>query len=176
MAIIDADSKGMYLLIVLIVSSAVILGKFMFFNIQYYYVIKRMIFGVVRCLADQAYGGCNIIAPPSDNPSCVCKSDPLPAVSDDALATEIEKDYDSYVVNLSKYLDSNADSNRRLDILNAESAGYVDFYNWLEVMKFFVILGFVIGAILLIVRIKYRIWLSPLNLISSKTTTAPAIS
>ncbi len=171
MAIIDADSKGMYLLIVLIVSSAVILGKFIFFNVQYYYVIKRMIFGVVRCLADQAYGGCNIIAPPADT-KCVCKSDALPAVDDDVLAEQIEKDYDSYVINLSKYLDNNADSNRRLDILNAESAGYVDFYNWLEVMKLFVIMGFVVGAILLIVRLKYKIWLSPLNLITTKTSTA----
>lgn len=171
-SIIDADSKGMYLLIVLIVSCAVIVGKFAFFNVQYYYIIKRMIFSVVRCLADQAYGGCSLIEKPNAPDNCNCKSDVSPAVNDDALATEVEKDYDSYIVNLSKYLESNADSNRRLDVLNSESSGYVEFYNWLEVLKFFIIIAFVTGAILMIVRLKYRVWLSPLGLITGSSVKA----
>ena len=162
MAIIDADSPGLYLLIVLIVTATVILGKFLYFNFEFFYSIKRMIFTVVRAIADEAYGASDVT---QNSDQCNCAPNPTPSPIIDPLAQEIEKDFDSYIVNLAKYLESNKDANRRLDVLNQESSRFIDFNNYLEVIKFFILIGIIVSLVLAIVRLKYRKWLSPLNLI-----------
>ncbi len=164
MAIIDRDSPGLYLLIVLIVTSTVILAKFIYFNFEFFYSIKRMIFSVVRAIADEAYGASDV----SQNPDgCNCSPNPPPSPANDPLAIEIEKDFDSYIVNLARYLENNKDANRRLDVLNQESARFIDFNNYLEVIKFFILVAIIVSLILALIRLKYRVWLSPLNLILS---------
>lgn len=168
MAIIDGDSPGLYLLMVLLVSCCVLIGKFMYYNLEFFYSIKRMIFTVVRAVADEGYGqGAYTLV--QNNDGCNCAGLPSTETVIDPLGDEITKDFDSYIVNLSKYLENNKDANRRLDVLNQESSRYIDFNNYLEVIKFFILIALVIGAIVIIIKLKYRRWLSPFDIVTTKS-------
>ena len=122
----DAGSQTLFLLTVLIVTMVVILAKFAFFNYSYYYQVKSMIFGVMKSMSHQDY--------------------------DDAATIQ---DFDTYVVNLSKYLETNDNANKRLDVLNEESGNYIDFHNYICVYKFFIVAGLVAAAMMGIIYVKY---------------------
>lgn len=185
MAIIDSDSTGLYLLIVLIVTSISLLGKFLYYNLEYFYSIKRMIFFVVKYLAEEAYGkGPDVqlqaaaagVPGASADSTCSCVQTGNPGQSQDAiltpkmsdLTTLITQDFDTYIINLAKYIENNVDSNRRLDVLNQESGRFIDFNNYLEVIKFFILLAAVIGLTVTIIQAKYNKWLSPFSLITNR--------
>lgn len=169
MAIIDGDSPGLYLLMVLVVSCCVLLGKFLYYNLEFFYSIKRMIFTVIRAVADEGYGQ-GALTLVQNNDGCNCSGAPPTVTVSDPLGDEIAKDFDSYIVNLSKYLENNKDANRRLDVLNQESSRYIDFNNYLEVIKFFILIALLIAAVIVIIKLKYRRWLSPFDIVTSRSS------
>ena len=124
--LVTASNKTNFLVTVLIVTLFVIVVKFAFFNYSYYYKVKDMIFDVMRSLSIQAY--------------------------DSAATTQ---DFDTYIVNISKYLDTNVDANKRLDVLNQESSNYIDFHNYICVYKFFIIATALLWLLMFIIAVKY---------------------
>ena len=145
--LIDAKDRGMFLLAVTLVVLIVLVSKFAYFVFSYFYFVKGLIFNVIASLANQAYAG----STPSD-----------------ALSTEIEKDFDTYIVNLVRYIESNTDSNRRLDVLNGEAAGYVAFHNAWNVARFMLIALLVTAFLAMLLYMRYNIILSSLELAITK--------
>jgi len=102
---------------------------------------------VIALLANQAYAG---------------------STPGDALSTEIEEDFHTYIVNLARYIESNTDSNWRLDVLNNEAAGYVAFHNAWNVARFMLVALLVTAFLILLLYMRYNIILSPLLLAKKK--------
>ena len=175
MTIIDADSHGFYLLIVLILSTVAMIAKFLYFNFAWYYTVKTMIFNVFKYISVQAYGiGDDVLkaAANAGNNNCIANLTIDPDLNDanKALAADIQKNFDSYIITLGEYVDKNKDSNARLDILSQESESFINFSNYLEVIKFFILTGGLVILILVIIRLKYDRWLSPFTFITGKST------
>lgn len=171
MAIVDADSPGFYLLIVLILTTFAMIAKFLYFNFAWFYTVKTMIFNVFKYVSVQAYGiGDQILktAEAAGNNNCSTNFDIDPDLNPD-LANDIKQNFDSYAMNLAEYVDKNKDSDARLSILSAESERFVNFSNYLEVIKFFILIGCSVAMILIIMRLKYDRWLSPFSFISNKS-------
>ncbi len=146
MPLIDAKDRGMFLVAITLVTLIALVGKFGYFVFSYFYFVKSLIFNVIASLANQAYAG----STPSD-----------------ALSTEIEKDFDTYIVNLVRYIETNTDSNRRLDVLNDEAAGYVAFHNAWNVARFMLVALLVTTFLALLLYMRYNIILSPVQLVIS---------
>ena len=126
MPLIDSDSKLLFFLCIVLVTTLVTLSKFVFFTFDYYYTIRQMIFSVVKQLT-------------SNDSADRDWSDPT-KVSNDAYDAEVEKDFDTHIVNLLRYLENNQDSNQRLDTVDAESSRYIEYHNLMMVVRFFTII------------------------------------
>lgn len=145
--LMDAKDSGMFLVAITVVTLIALVGKFAYFVFSYFYFVKGLIFNVIASLANQAYS----------------RSTPS-----DALSTEIEKDFDTYIVNLVRYIETNMDSNRRLDVLNDEAAGYVAFHNSWNVARFMLLAVLVSAFLAMLLYLRYNIILAHLQLVSGK--------
>ena len=126
MPLIDSDSKLLFFLCIVLVTTLVTLSKFVFFTFDYYYTIRQMIFSVIKQLTsnDSAERGW---------------SDPT-TETNAAYDADIEKDFDTHVVNLLRYLENNQDSNKRLDQVDAESSRYISYHNYMMIVRFFTVI------------------------------------
>lgn len=118
MPLIDSDSKLLFFLCIVLVTTLVTMTKFVFFTFDYFYTIRRMIFSVVKQL------------------SAVTNWSNESNADYDA---DIEKDFDTHIVNLLRYLENNQDSNQRLDTVDAESSRYISYHNYVMVVRFFTV-------------------------------------
>ncbi len=66
-----------------------------------------------------------------------------------------------------RYIETNTDSNRRLDVLNDEAAGYVAFHNAWNVARFMLVALLVTTFLALLLYMRYNIILSPVQLVIS---------
>lgn len=118
MPLIDSDSKLLFFLCIILVTTLVTMTKFVFFTFDYFYTIRKMIFSVVKQLSSVT------------NWSNESNAD---------YDADIEKDFDTHIVNLLRYLENNQDSNQRLDTVDAESSRYISYHNYMMVVRFFTV-------------------------------------
>lgn len=121
MPFIDSDSSLSYLMTVLLVTTLVTVIKFLFFIFEHFYVIRKMIYMVIKQLSSS-----------NSSSSNSGKSDQYDA--------EIEKDFDTHLVNLLRYLENNQAANQRLDTVDAESSRYIGYHNLVMVVRFFTVI------------------------------------
>ena len=119
MPLIDSDSKLLFFLCIILVTTLVTMTKFVFFTFDYFYTIRKMIFSVVKQLSSVT------------NWSNESNAD---------YDADIEKDFDTHIVNLLRYLENNHDSNQRLDTVDAESSRYISYHNYMMVVRFFTVI------------------------------------
>lgn len=139
MPFIDSDSKLSFLMSVLLVTTLVTIIKFVFFAFQHFYVIRKMIYLVIKQLSAVTNSKTN--------------------ASDDYDA-EIEKDFDTHIVNLLRYLENNQAANQRLDTVDAESSRYIGYHNLVMVVRFFTIILFLTVLTGLVYHYKYGSFLT----------------
>ncbi len=119
MPLIDSDSKLLFFLCIILVTTLVTMTKFVFFTFDYFYTIRKMIFSVVKQLSSVT------------NWSNESNAD---------YDADIEKDFDTHIVNLLRYLENNQDSNQRLDTVDAESSRYISYHNYMMIVRFFTVI------------------------------------
>jgi hypothetical protein len=119
MPLIDSDSKLLFFLCIILVTTLVTMTKFVFFAFDYFYTIRKMIFSVIKQLSSVT------------NWSNESNAD---------YDADIEKDFDTHIVNLLRYLENNQDSNQRLDTVDAESSRYISYHNYMMVVRFFTVI------------------------------------
>ena len=119
MPLIDSDSKLLFFLCIILVTTLVTLSKFVFFTFDYFYTIRQMIYLVIKKLS--------------------AATNWSTSSNLDAYDAEVEKDFDTHIVNLLRYLENNKDSNQRLDTIDAESSRYINYHNYVMVVRFFTI-------------------------------------
>ncbi len=125
MPLIDSDSKLLFFLCVILITTLVTLSKFVFFTFDYFYTIRKMIFLVIKELTSDSVK--SKLADPQNT-------------TNDAYDAEVEKDFDTHIVNLLRYLENNQDSNQRLDTVDAESSRYIRYHNYVMVVRFFTVI------------------------------------
>ena len=126
---------------VLLVTTLVTIIKFCFFVFEHFYVIRKMIYLVILQLSSS-----NSFSSKSD------KSDKYDA--------EIEKDFDTHLVNLLRYLENNQAANQRLDTVDAESSRYIGYHNLMMVVRFFTVILLLTVLTCMIYHYKYGSFLT----------------